>query len=114
RRLVPGAKARVELTDGRTVEGKLSELDAISVHLGKQALRLDLTSATEVTVDAPGETNTISCVLIARQEGKQLGVWHAPLNLEGALQARLDAARDARFPTPPPRALTLPGLRPAS
>jgi hypothetical protein len=111
RRLVPGAKARVELSDGRTVEGKLAELDTVAVQLGKQTLRLDLASAAEVTVDAPGETTTVSCVIVARQEGKQLGLWHAPLHQEGALQARLDAIREGRFRKPPRSAVTVSGLR---
>jgi hypothetical protein len=83
-----GPIPEVRLGDGRRLEGKLTELDAVPVTVGKQLLRLDLSGAAEVAVEPPGEVTALSCTVLVRQAGKEVGSCSAPLHIEGVSQPK--------------------------
>lgn len=85
RSLLLGAKPQVQLTDGQRLVGKL-ELEPLSLEVGKQSLRLDLTGAAEVHVKASEEATVLYCTVVARQEGKEVGQSSAPLYIAGVSQ----------------------------
>jgi S1-C subfamily serine protease len=96
-----GPKAKVKLGTGGAFEGKLSGLESILVKVGKQPLRLDLASAIEVKIDSPTAEAPVSCIIVARQSGKEVGRLEEPIYLEGSLQVSMDALRDGKFIKPP-------------
>jgi hypothetical protein len=96
-----GPKAKVRLATGSVFEGSLSGLETLLVKVGKQPLRLDLANAVEVKGEPPDVDAPVSCVLVARQSGKEVGRLDEPLYVEGALQVRMDALRDGKFIKPP-------------
>ncbi len=83
RHLRPGPKPELRLDDGRRLEGKLAGLEALPVKVGKQSLRLDLADALEVNVEPPEEATSLTCAVVARQGGKELGRVELPLPVEG-------------------------------
>jgi hypothetical protein len=85
-RLGPKPEARLGL--GQRLEGKLADLEAIPVKVGKQSLRLDLASAVEVNVEAPEEVTALSCTVVARQKGKELKRFSLPLFIEGVSRGK--------------------------
>jgi hypothetical protein len=86
RSLRTGPKPEARLGDGRRLEGKPTGLEAVPVQVGKQSLRLDLAGATEVNVEAPREVTALSCVVLVRQAGREVGRHSAPLYIEGVSQ----------------------------
>ena len=96
-----GPKARIKLASGGALEGRLSGLDSLVVKVGQQPLRLDLAKAVEVQVDSPTAEAPVSCVIVARQSGEEVGRLEEPLYVEGSLQASMDALRDGKFIKPP-------------
>ena len=96
-----GPKGKIKLATGNTLEGSLSELDSVVVKVGKQSLRLDLASAVEVKVDSPSEEAPVSCIVLARQAGKEVGRLAEPLYIEGSLLVSMEALRDGKFIKPP-------------
>jgi hypothetical protein len=106
-----GPKAKIKLGSGGAVEGSLSGLKTILVKVGKQSLELDLAHAVEVQVDSPGAEAPVSCTIVARQSGKEVGRLDEPLYVEGSLQVSMDALRDGKFIKPPRSASAISYLR---
>jgi hypothetical protein len=96
-----GSKAKVKLGSGGTFEGSLSGLETILVKVGNQPLRLALANAVEIKVDSPDAEAPVSCLVVARQSGKEVGRLDEPLYVEGSLQVSMDALRDGKFIKPP-------------
>jgi hypothetical protein len=96
-----GPKAKIKLASGGALQGRLSGLDSLVVKVGQRPLRLDLAKAVEVKVDSPAGEAPVSCVIVARQSGKEVGRLEEPLYVEGSLQASMDALRDGKFIKPP-------------
>jgi hypothetical protein len=109
-----GPKAKIKLGSGSALEGSLSGLEAVVVHVGKRPLRLDLANAVEVKVDPPDAEAPVSCVVIARQAGKEVGRLAEPLYVEGSLQVSMDALRDGKFIKPPRSSAPVSYLRAVS
>ncbi len=100
RRIRLGEGASSVLWDARTVPGALDGLDALPLRVGPQTLNVRLAGATGINIDAPEPSGVVSCALVARQGGKEVGRVSAPIYLEGAEQETLDAIRDGRFRMP--------------
>ena len=83
RHLRPGPKPEARLADGGRLEGKLAELDAVPVKVGKQTLSLNLTAAIEVGVAPVEEVTSVTCAVVARRAGQELGRVELPLTVEG-------------------------------
>jgi hypothetical protein len=80
-RLEPNPKAW--LVDGKRVEGKLSGLETIPLRIGKQSMRSELAGALEVNIEVSEEESAISCGVVARKGGQEVGRWSGPLQVEG-------------------------------
>jgi S1-C subfamily serine protease len=93
-------KPEVLLGDGKKLEGSLSDLGVLTVKVGKQALQLDLANASEVRVDPPEDTSGVSCTVVARQGGKEVGRASAPLYPEGTAGSTLEALAEGKFIRP--------------
>ena len=92
-----GEKSDAILWDGRTLAGRPSDLEALSLRLGGQTLPIKMAGAQGVTLQAPEPSDSIACSIVARQGGAQVGILSAPVYLEGAERRALDAIRDGRF-----------------
>src|SRR5262249_38221536 len=112
--LRPGAIAEVQLSDRRTIKGSLSDLDVLPVKVGNQSLRLNLGGANQLDVDPSDAMTAVSCTVIARQEGKEVGRVSAPVYLEGVVRASLEAVRDGKFIRPSRSAAPVSYLRAVS
>jgi hypothetical protein len=106
-----GPKAAIKLVSGGAFTGSLSGLETIPVKVGPQQLRLDLANAVEVKVDPPDAEAPVSCVIVARQSGNEVGRLDEPLYVEGSLQVSMDALRDGKFIKPPRSASPVSYLR---
>jgi hypothetical protein len=100
RRLKVGEKSDVLLWDGRALSGSLADLADLTLKVGRQSLRVDLAGALLMGFEQPDPPDAVSCTVVARQGGSEVGTFSVPLYLEGAEQARLDAIRDGRFAKP--------------
>jgi hypothetical protein len=100
RRLRLGPRPEARLGDGQRLEGKPDGLEVLTLKVGKQSLRLDLTSALEVNVEAPEEPAAISCTIVARQAGREVGRQSEPLYIEGVSRTTFEALADGKFVKP--------------
>jgi hypothetical protein len=100
RSLRMGIKPEARLGDGRRLEGKLDGLDALSLKVGKQLLRLDLANALEVSVEAIEEVTEISCTIVARQAGREVHRQSEPLYIEGVSRAIIETLANGKFVKP--------------
>ncbi len=96
-----GARAEARLFDGQRTEGKPGKLEALPVKVGNQSLQLDLTHAVELIVEPPDDATAISCTIVARQGGKELGRTSQPLFIEGVSLSSLEALAQGKFVKPP-------------
>jgi hypothetical protein len=95
-----GPKPQTRLADGQRLEGKPEGLEALVLKVGKQSLRVELAAAVEVTVEAPEEVTAISCTVVARQAGREIGRQCEPLYIEGVSQPTFAALADGKFVKP--------------
>jgi hypothetical protein len=95
-----GPKPEARLGDGQRLEGKPAGLEALPLKVGKQSLQLDLASALEVTVEAPEEVTALSCTVVARQAGREVGRQSMPLYIEGISGPSLEALAEGKFVKP--------------
>jgi hypothetical protein len=100
-RLSFGSRPEAELNDGRLLQGKVSGLAVLPLRVGGQTLSVNTAQAIEISLDAPGAMNVVSCKIVARQAGKEVGAVSMPLYVGGARFPSLDALRDDRFLKPP-------------
>jgi hypothetical protein len=100
RHLRLGPRPEARLGDGQRLEGKPVGLEVLSLKVGKQSLRLDLTSALEVNVEAPEEPTAISCTIVTRQAGREVGRKSEPLYIEGVSRTTFEALADGKFVKP--------------
>jgi hypothetical protein len=82
-----GTTPRVLLADGKSIEGKVSGLDAVPVRLGEQTLSLNLAQATEVEFAPAVETNMVWYTLLVRQGDKEVLRQSEVLLIRGLLPA---------------------------
>jgi hypothetical protein len=95
-----GPKPEARLADGQRLEAKPAGLDVLLLQVGKQSLRLDLTSALEVNVEAHEEPTALSCTVLARQAGREVGRQSAPLYIEGLSRPSLEGLAEGKFVKP--------------
>jgi hypothetical protein len=100
RQLRLGEKPDALLWDGRRLAGQPTDVEAVSLRVGEQALEMKLAGAVGITLQPPEPSDAVSCSVAARQAGKEVGVLSAPVYLEGAEQRVLDAIRDGKFIRP--------------
>jgi uncharacterized protein (TIGR03067 family) len=79
-----GATPEVLLKNGKKLAGALTDLEPLTVKLGGSALSLKLANAVEVEVTAAAPSSSVGCLVIARQEGKEVGRHYSLLTLQGA------------------------------
>ena len=73
-------KSGVLLADGRTsVEGEITGLGPLEIDLAGQKVKLDLTKATRVTVQAGPEINSVTATVVAKVEGKEVARVDSPM-----------------------------------
>jgi formylglycine-generating enzyme required for sulfatase activity len=78
-----GPKSQAVLNDGKILQGNLSDLPVVPVHLGGQSIRANLGRAVEVNVESPAQTDSVSCTILATQSGTEVGRLRVPMNIEG-------------------------------
>jgi hypothetical protein len=100
RRLRPGLKPEAQVGDGQRLEGKLGGLEELSLKVGKQTLRLDLASAKEIIVETPEEVTALSCEIVARLAGKEVGRHSVPLYIEGVSRPTMENLAEGKFIKP--------------
>ena len=73
RRIDLAPKPGVTLADGRTaLEGAIGGLGATEIDVGGQKVKLDLSKATQVTVQAAPEVTAVSAAVVAAVDGKEV------------------------------------------
>ncbi len=73
RRIELKSKPGVLLSDGRTrVDGEVTRLGTVEIDVGGQKMKIDLSKATEVTVQAAPEIASVSASIVASVEGKEV------------------------------------------
>jgi hypothetical protein len=100
RQIILGEKDEVTFRDGRKITAVAADLDTVPIRVGPQSLDVKFAGAKTITLQAPDPSDVVSCQLVARQAGKDVGAICAPVYLEGAEQKSLDSIRDGRFSRP--------------
>jgi hypothetical protein len=109
-----GTKSRIQLNSGKMLDGTLAGLESMQLKVGEQSLPLDLSTAQEVKVNPLDDGGAITCTVVARQGGQEVGRLSEPLYLEGSVHTSLEAIRDGRFIKPPRSAAPVTYLRAVS
>jgi hypothetical protein len=65
-------KAGVLLHDGKTVEGKISGLGAVTIRLGGEKVAVNLAEAEQAVVSRPSDGVTLSYTVVIKQDGKEV------------------------------------------
>ena len=69
----PKPKPSVLLADGRTtIEGEITNLTTVEIDLAGQKFKIDLTKATQITVQAAPEIASVLATVVALVEGKEV------------------------------------------
>jgi hypothetical protein len=74
-----GPKPRVVLANGIAIEREATGLGAVEIALGDQKIRLDLSKATQVTVQPPPDIGPVSVSVVASVGGKEVARVDAPV-----------------------------------
>ena len=99
-RLAPNPEAR--LADGELLAGTPVAPKAMTVTVGGQTIRLDLAKAIEIGMLDADPVDEVTCTLIARRGGDEVGRVSQPIYREGAAAGwGFDALRKGRFIRPP-------------
>jgi V8-like Glu-specific endopeptidase len=106
-----GPKPQVILGNKEKLDGNLADLETLAVKVGKQSLRLDLSAAVEIKVETPEDTTGISCTVVARHSGKEVGRHSAPLYVEGIGRPTLESLAEGKFVKPPRAGAPVSSLR---
>jgi hypothetical protein len=99
RQLRPGSKPEARLGDGQRLGGKWADLE-VPVKVGKHTLRLDLAGALEVNVEPPEEVTALSCTVLSRQAGREIGRHSEPLYIAGVSRPTIEALAEDKFVKP--------------
>jgi S1-C subfamily serine protease len=101
RRMEWKPRPSVLLADGRTtVEGEITGLRMVEIDLGGQKVTLDLSKATQLTVQSVVEVVSVTATVIATVEGKEVGRTESRLAVRDP--ARLSPADPATVAITPP------------
>ena len=73
RKIEFGAKPRVTSADGKTLEGTVAGLSAVEIRLGDQAVKIDLTKTTQVTVRPSEGLFSVKATVVVTVDGKEIG-----------------------------------------
>jgi hypothetical protein len=95
-----GQRTETDLVSGRTVRGALSGLDTLTLKVGKQALDLRLADAVSLNVEPPEDPAAVSCAVVARLGGQDVGGQSVPLFVAGLARPPLEALADGKFVKP--------------
>lgn len=101
RKIEFGPKPAVAFADGTTAEGEASGLGAVEVALGEQTVKLDLTKATQVTVEPPEAIGPVVATVVATAGGKELARAESAVAVKAAPAAVGPGAGDGAAVTPP-------------
>jgi hypothetical protein len=102
-------KPQVVLYDGKILEGDASGLEVVPVQIGGESQPLNLTTAVEVKVDAPGVIDSFSCTIVASRSGKEVGRLSQTLTDTGAAKLGFIKPRRSASPTTYLRAVSSKG-----
>jgi S1-C subfamily serine protease len=93
--------AKVELHDGKTVDGAVS-IDKLRVHLGGQDVTLGLADADEVRCEPANAPESVSYTIIASVGGKEVASVGGKLRIAGLPQTDLPPIDTVKAPYHPP------------
>ena len=110
-KLCLGPKPEARLRDNQRLEGRPAGLETLPVSLGKQSFPLDLANALEVIVEASEELTAVSCTVVARLAGREVGRHSSPLYVEGISGSSLETLADGKFVKPPRSGAPVSSLR---
>jgi hypothetical protein len=97
------AKPAVQLADGRTtLEGDLSGLNAVEIDLGGQKVKLDLSKATQLTVQPAAEVLSVSATVVAVVSGREVSRTEAKMLVRDPVTTSGPADPSTVKITPPP------------
>ncbi len=97
-RMSPKIEART--TNGTVLKGAAVALNELTVAIGGQALRLDLSKALEIDMPEAANTGAVSCTLVVRRGPDEVGRESMPIYLAGAQRPSFKALRDGEFIKP--------------
>jgi Trypsin-like peptidase domain len=97
-RLRPMLEAR--LADDKVLSGALDGPKKLPLRVGGQTLRLDLTSALELNAVLQGEVTALSCIVIAKYAGREVGRRSEALYIKGISEPSLEALTYGKFVQP--------------
>jgi hypothetical protein len=83
-----GSQARAVLTDGDVVQGPASGLEAVTVKVGGEALRLDLARAVEVKLEPPAAVAAVDYTVVVTRDGREMARVEGSLPIAGVRAAR--------------------------
>jgi hypothetical protein len=95
-----GQRTETDLVSGRTVRGALGGLDTLPLKVGKQSLELRLADAVSLSIEPPDDPAAVSCAVMARMGGQEVGGQSAPLYVETLARPPLEALADGKFVRP--------------
>ena len=98
-RLAPDPEAR--MADGKMLDGTPVAPKVISMKVGGQTIRIDLSKAIEIGLIDADTAGAVVCTLVARRGSVEAGRVSLPIYLEGAARPGFDALRNGRFIKPP-------------
>jgi S1-C subfamily serine protease len=86
-------------SDGQSLQGPITGLEAVPVTVGDQQVEMNLGKAATIQITAPQEPLEVVCTFIASRSGKEIGRLRVSVPVEGARSvARADPARAAIRP----------------
>ncbi len=106
-----GPRVSAKMSDGRTMYGKLAGLDSVSLKIAKKPLTLELADAVELAVEVPEQPTAVSCVVVARLDGKEVARTDVPVYRDSGVQPSLDAVANGKFFKPARSAKAVSYLR---
>jgi hypothetical protein len=101
RRIKPGNKGTVELLDGKKIDGAVS-LNTLTLRVGDQPLEIKLTGEVEILNASKPEDQRLTCVLIAKSAGKEIGRYSETVYVEGVRHDTLEDLAKGDFIKPLP------------
>jgi hypothetical protein len=92
-------KLAVVLRDGKVLEEVLTGLDPLTLAVGGQTFKVDLGLVNALEVQPPREVTVLTCTVIVREDGKEVGRLRTRVPLSGRLVEPADPRRAAIHPT---------------
>jgi V8-like Glu-specific endopeptidase len=92
---------RADLVDGTVVKGAITGLEGLMVQVGEEQMRINLDRVVALQCDAPPDADAVACVVIARQDGKEIARAGDSITIHGMPEAATRPSGPAVGPTRP-------------